>query len=182
MEIADSTLSDVTEIFRLYRHATELQKTKMCVTWPLFERHLIETEIRENRQWKLLLNGEIACIWATCFTDPLIWEERDEEPSVYIHRIATHPDYRGNNLVLHIVGWAKEYARTNGKQYIRLDTVGQNEALIAYYKRCGFAYLGLKKLKNTRQLPAHYHDASVALFEIKLSTPAKQGNNTANGD
>jgi ribosomal protein S18 acetylase RimI-like enzyme len=142
---------------------------RSTVCWPEFERSMVETEIQENHQWKMLDNNKVACIWATTFTDPLIWEERNNDPSVYIHRIATTPYYRGKNLVLQIVEWAKAYAKANNKKYIRLDTVGDNKGLIKHYQHCGFNFLGLFKLKNTAGLPAHYENASVSLFEIELN-------------
>ncbi|MFP3835995.1 GNAT family N-acetyltransferase, partial [Chryseobacterium sp. SIMBA_028] len=85
--------------------------------------------------------------------------------AVYIHRIATNPDFRGQNLVQKIVEWGKQYALTNGKKFIRLDTVGDNPGLISYYTKCGFDFLGLSKLKDTAGLPAHYNNATVSLFE-----------------
>lgn len=168
MNIQNSTFQDTEEIFRLYTLATNFQKTKLSVHWPQFESSLIETEIAENRQWKIVIDDQVACVWATTFTDPQIWEERNEDPAVYIHRIATNPDFRGQNFVLHIVAWAKQYARDNGKQYVRLDTVGNNLGLIALYTKCGFDFLGLLKLRNTDGLPAHYHDAAVSLFQVAL--------------
>jgi ribosomal protein S18 acetylase RimI-like enzyme len=102
------------------------------------------------------------------FSDPLIWAERNTDPAVYIHRIATNPACRGRNLVLQIVDWAKQYAITNNKKYIRLDTVGNNTGLIRHYQHCGFAFLGLFTLKTTAGLPAHYNNASVSLFELEV--------------
>ena len=116
----------------------------------------------------MVTNNDIACIWATTKSDPLIWEERNANPSVYVHRIATNPVFRGGNLVVEIVAWAKKYAAENGLQYVRLDTVGENEKLIAYYQKCGFTFLGLFTLKNTEGLPQHYHNADVSLFELKV--------------
>ena len=168
-QIQNSNINDIDEIFRLYKIATEFQKTKFISHWPEFEKSLVETEIAENRQWKLELNGEIACVWATTFNDPQIWEERDQDPSVYIHRIATNPNFRGQNLVGEIVKWVKIYALENQKQFVRLDTVANNLGLITYYTKCGFDFLGLLKLKNTAGLPAHYHDATVSLFQITLN-------------
>jgi ribosomal protein S18 acetylase RimI-like enzyme len=168
MEIQNSTLQDIDEIFHLYQLARALQAQKYIVIWPEFDRTLIETEINELRQWKLMINGRIACIWATTFADPQIWEERDIDPSVYIHRIATHPDFRGQNLVCELVNWVKTYAAQNNKQYIRMDTVGNNTGLISHYQKCGFAFLGLLTLKDTSGLPAHYDKATVSLFEIDL--------------
>lgn len=170
MIITNSSVADVQEIFRLYRLATEYQKTKNSVLWPEFERDLVITELEEKRQWKIVVDGAIACVFATAFTDPLIWEEKDQEPSIYIHRIATNPEYRGRNFVAAIVEWAKTYAKENERKLIRLDTVGENKGLINYYKKCGFNFLGLFKLARTEDLPAHYHNASVSLFEIKLDS------------
>ena len=168
MTIVNCTLSDTDEIFRLYRLATEYQKTKASVLWPEFERELVLQEIKEKRQWKIIVDDVIACVFATSFNDPLIWEEKDKDPSVYIHRIATDPEYRGNNFVPAIVEWVKDYAKENNKNFIRLDTVGENKGLINYYQKCGFNFLGLFQLNDTKHLPAHYHNASVSLFEITL--------------
>jgi GNAT superfamily N-acetyltransferase len=168
MEIKNSTIADISEIFRLYKIATDFQKTRFTVHWPEFDRTLIETEIAENRQWKLIIDDTIACVWATTFTDPQIWEERNNDPAIYMHRIATNPQFRGQNLVAHIVAWAKLYALANNKMFIRMDTVGDNPGLINYYSKCGFDFLGLLKLTHTAGLPAHYDNATVSLFQITL--------------
>jgi ribosomal protein S18 acetylase RimI-like enzyme len=168
MIITNSSLKDIEEIFKLYRLATEYQKTRGAVLWPEFETSLVINEIEEQRQWKIIVDDSIACVFATTFNDPYIWEEKDKDPSVYIHRIATHQEHRGSNFVTAIVEWAKAYAKENNRKFIRLDTVGENKGLINYYKKCGFNFLGLFKLGNTKGLPAHYHNASVSLFEIEL--------------
>jgi len=168
MEIQDSTYKDIDEIFRLYKIATDFQRTKFIVHWPEFDRSLIETEIAEKRQWKIVVDDKIACVWATTFSDPQIWEERNTDPSVYIHRIATNPDFRGQNLVGQIVEWVKAFAKENKKKFVRMDTVGDNPGLINYYTKCGFYFLGLSKLKDTTGLPAHYNNATVSLFQIEL--------------
>ena len=168
MEILNSKAEDIDEIFRLYKIASDYMKERYIVYWPEFARSLVETEIKENRQWKMIIDGQIACVWATTFNDAQIWEERDNDPSVYIHRIATNPNFRGQNFVTKIVAWCKDYATENSKNYIRLDTVGENKGLIEHYTKCGFDYLGLLKLQNTEGLPAHYNNAAVSLFEIKI--------------
>lgn len=167
--IKNSSITDIDAIFSLYQLATDFQKTRFTVHWPEFDRKLIETEIQENRQWKISIDDTIACVWATTYTDPQIWEERNKDPSVYIHRIATNPDFRGQILVGKIVEWAKVYAKENQKQFVRMDTVGENYGLISYYEKCGFNFLGLSKLKNTEGLPAHYDNATVCLFEMSLT-------------
>jgi hypothetical protein len=167
-QILNSNPSDIDSIFNLYELATEFQKTKFRVHWPSFERSLVETEITEKRQWKLIIDDKIACVWATTFSDPQIWEEREVDSCVYIHRIATNPVFRGQNFVKLIVEWSKSYAAENNKDFVRLDTIGDNLKLINHYTNCGFDFLGLLKLKNTEGLPKHYDQATVSLFQIAL--------------
>lgn len=169
MKILACDAHDLPVIFHLYGLATAYQKSVFPDnTWPKFEKGLIEGEIREKRQFKLVIGGQIACVWAIAFDDPDIWEERNRDPSIYIHRIATRPDYRGLGFVSEIVDWAKEYASSHGKGFIRMDTCGNNQKLIGYYTKCGFDFLGMVRLKHTDKLPAHYRDVDVCLFEIKL--------------
>jgi len=169
MKIENSTPADIDEIFRLYQIASDYQKAKQTVVvWPDFERQLVETEIGENRQWKLIIDNQIACVWATTFSDEQIWEERNADAAIYIHRIATNTSFRGQNFISLIVDWAKEYATITDKDYVRLDTLGNNTKLIQHYTQAGFTFLGIFHLKNTKGLPDHYHNVPVCLFEIKL--------------
>lgn len=169
MQIRNSSPQDIEEIFRLYRIASAYMVDRCPVVWPEFDRTMVETEIVENRQWKMILEDEVACIWATAYRDPLIWEEKDVDPAVYIHRIATNPNFRGQFFVQKIVDWAIDHAKEKDIKYVRLDTVGNNPRLIKHYTEAGFEFLGFKKLKNPADLPAHYHELPVALFELKLT-------------
>jgi ribosomal protein S18 acetylase RimI-like enzyme len=170
ISIENSTNADIPEIFRLYRIASDYQRQKQTVVvWPEFAPELVATEIAENRQWKMLIDGQIACVWATTFSDEQIWEEKNNDAAVYIHRIATNPNFRGQNFVGKIVEWAKKYALKNNKDFVRLDTIGENTGLIKHYTNSGFDFLGMFELKDTTGLPDHYHNAPAALFQIELN-------------
>ena len=168
LQIVNSTPEDIEAIFKLYDQAAEFQKTVFYKQWAGFDRSLVEKEITENRQWKIVSDGEIACIFAITFNDPLIWKEKDKDPAIYVHRIATNPKFRGGSYVKEIVNWAMNYAPNIGKQYVRIDTWGDNEKLKEYYLTCGFEYLGNTQMDNTDGLPKHYEGLSLALFEIKV--------------
>ncbi len=169
MEISNCTIADIEDIFRLYALASAYQKSKKTVVvWPEFSQEMVEKEISENRQWKLMIDAQVACVWATTFEDEQIWEGRNADTAVYIHRIATNPLFRGRNFVSIIVQWAKKYARNEGKDFVRLDTIGNNTRLIEHYKNSGFNFLGMFPLKNTNGLPEHYKYDDACLFEIKL--------------
>ena len=168
MIIKNSELIDIDFIFEMYCVATEYQKQRVIDVWPEFDREMVKNEIIEKRQFKLIIKKQIACIWAVTFDDPYIWGKKNNSESIYIHRLATHKDYRGNNFALKVVEWSKEYALKHDKKYIRLDTVGHNKKLISHYTHFGFEFLGLTQLSVSKNLPDHYQNASVSLFEIKL--------------
>ena len=169
MTIKNVTASDIEKIFALYKIASNYQREKKTViVWPDFDREMVVNEIAENRQFKLIVNNEVVCIWAITFSDKQIWEDSNTDSAIYIHRIAVNPNFRGNNYIATITNWAKEYALKKEIQFIRLDTLGENKNLITHYKNAGFHFLGLFNLKNTSNLPDHYKLAPVCLFEIDL--------------
>jgi hypothetical protein len=168
MQIQNSSISDLEIIFELYRSAVDYQRLNGYNLWSEFERALIENEIKENRHWKIVNGNDIACIFSVVYNDPIIWEEKDKEPSVYLHRIATNPLFKGKSIMHSIKNWAELHARQNNKKYIRMDTWGDNEKLKAYYVSCGFTYLKQKHLPQPNNLPQHYWGSTLSLFEIKL--------------
>ena len=169
MEIENCILIDADNILSLYESARQLQIKKEMVVWPIFEKDFIEKEIKEQRQWKLVIDKKIACNWAITFADKQIWGEKDKNDAIYIHRIATNPDLRGNRFVDKIVEWTREYATKKNKRFIRLDTLGNNTGLIHHYTSAGFQFLGMFELTNTEGLPGHYQkEKNCCLFEIDL--------------
>lgn len=168
MQIINSTDDDLLAIFNLYKAATAFQKTVFYKHWQGFEESLIIKEISEGRQFKIMIDDIIVCIFAIAFNDETIWGKMDESPSVYIHRIVTHPNYRGNNYVKTIMEWAINFGSVNGKQFVRMDTWGDNQKLIDYYQKCGFTFIGLSDKITNDSLPAHYQGIQLSLFEIAI--------------
>ena len=163
-------MNDADSILSLYQSARDLQTSKGMVVWPIFEKSFIEKEINELRQWKLVIEDVIVCNWATTFSDKEIWDEKDKNDSIYIHRIATNPAFRGNRYIHKIVKWAREYAKQKEKQFVRLYTLGNNTKLIQHYTSAGFKFLGMFELTDTSNLPGHYqNESNCCLFEINLA-------------
>lgn len=171
MEINNCVLKDTDEILSLYQAARNLQMQRQMVVWPSFEPSFIENEINCYKQWKIVIDDVIACNWAITLEDKEIWGDKDQDNSIYMHRICTNPNFRGNRFIENIVEWAKVYARQLGKKFVRLDTLGYNTKLIEHYTSAGFNFLGMFKLENTTTLPKHYQDEpNCCLFEIDLQT------------
>lgn len=169
LQFVKSTADDIDAIFSFYDDAIVFQKKVFKKHWKGFDRKLIETEVAEGRQWKILVNGKIACIFAVEFSDPLIWKEKNKDPSIYLHRIVSHSEFRGNKFMLAIIEWARNFGKANALQFIRMDTWGDNPNLIAYYVKSGFTHTGFSTPDPTPSLPKHYEGIELALFELKIN-------------
>jgi ribosomal protein S18 acetylase RimI-like enzyme len=168
MSFLNCTIEDIDSMIRFYDWGRELQQEKSNQNWQNFDRDQLAREIAEKRQWKIVEDGVIVCIFMTAYDDPYIWGEKNKDPSVYIHRIVTHPQYRGRNYVRTIIEWAKGHARELGKKFLRMDTWGDNPKLNDYYVKCGFTYLETITPETTENLPKHYSCISLSLLEMKI--------------
>ena len=168
MDIKNCELSDIDDIVTLYKNAIAYQKTKKCAVWPMFSANDITLAINEKRQFKIIIENKTACIFTFTFQDKSIWGDKDQNDAVYIHKIATAANFKGKNLVNELIIFSKKYAKKHSKLFLRMDTVGENTGLIDYYTKCGFTFLGLNKLTSFTDLPKHYHNATVSLFELQI--------------
>jgi ribosomal protein S18 acetylase RimI-like enzyme len=169
IQIQNTTHEDIPAIFTLYDEAINYQKQVGNNYWLGFEVALIEREIDENRHFKVLLDGRIGGTFIIALDDKLIWKVAQDDPAVYIHRIATAQTCRGNDLVKHILEWAKTYAKQHRLSFIRMDTGSGNERLINYYSRCGFTIIDNNTTVDyTPDLPAHYQNGVFTLLEMAV--------------
>ncbi len=168
MQIINSNPADIETLLRFYDWGRELQQEKSNRHWQNFDPAVLLKEIAEKRQWKIMEDDQVTCVFLTAYDDPYIWGEKNKNPSVYLHRIVTHPLHRGKNYVKTIIEWAKGHGKQMGKEYLRMDTWGDNPKLIDYYIKCGFNFLGIITPDTTANLPAHYSCISLSLFEIKI--------------
>jgi ribosomal protein S18 acetylase RimI-like enzyme len=175
LKILNSTPSDLSTIFEFYDYAVAHQKKVSDKHWKGFDEELVKQEIADNRQYKILVDaclpdrqGKVACVFVVTFSDPQIWKEKSSDSAIYIHRIVTHPDFRGFGFVQHITNWAIEYGKNNNLQFIRMDTWADNEKLVGYYKKFGFEDAGQITILPNSGLPKHYEGITLQLFEIAL--------------
>lgn len=76
---------------------------------------------------------------AVLFERDARWGERPES-AFYIHHLASSEDVKGAGA--EFVRRAAEYARSRGKQFLRLDSKIGNEALERWYNSLGFKAVG----------------------------------------
>ena len=168
MEIINSNINDLDLIFSFYKEATDFQKTKFHRSWQPFDIEMVTREIYENKQFKIISEGKVIGIFAVAYSDPLIWKEKDLQPSVYLHRIVSHEDFKGKFIVKEIINWSLQHAKDLNLKFIRLDTFSDNTKLVDYYKTCGFKLVGEVSPEKSNDLPDHYAGVSLALLEIEV--------------
>lgn len=166
MVVKPCSISDIDFILYLNKEAIAYQRSKGYNLWPVFERSLIETELKENRSWKLIDGEIIACTFSVLYSDPLIWQERNSDPAVYLHRIAVNPCYKGRQLITVVRDWAILHAKEMNKRFVRMDTWGNNLNMREYYIRHGFSYLGQSFLKKEEE---HYGGKELSLLQIEVA-------------
>jgi ribosomal protein S18 acetylase RimI-like enzyme len=168
IQIQNTQPRDIDTIFQLYEDAIDYQKKVGNNHWLGFERTKVEKEIREKTHYKILAGEKIVGTFCITLSDPVIWKDPDETTAVYIHRIATSPSFRGNNLLSHIIHWARAFAQSNTLSYIRMDTGEGNDRLINYYIHNGFTFVRSTTIIFTPELPAHYSGGSFALLQMSV--------------
>ena len=169
MFITPSTNQDLPEIRKLFGKAIEYQKVKFGKHWHGLNEMQLLSEIDNQLHWKIVETDAIGAFFSIAFTDELIWEERDTDPAVYLHRIVANPAYRGRGYVGAITDWAENFGRAAGKLFIRLDTDVDNSRLNAYYRERGYVFCGVKRFSDKDRantaIPLHYFGSGLSLFE-----------------
>jgi GNAT superfamily N-acetyltransferase len=168
MQIINSSIKDIDTIFQFFDAAINYQRKNGYQLWPQFSRKMIGTEIKENRHWKIIDEEKILCVFSVMYNDPVIWGEMDKDPSVYLHRIAVNPEFKGKKIMVAIRHWGIAHAKETGKIYLRMDTWGENETIRNYYIKCGYNYIGQQHLTTAEGLPEHYGGNLLSLFQNEV--------------
>ena len=90
--------------------------------------------------------------------DPSFWPDVAPHESVFIHKIAVDRRFKGQNLGVHILDFARDQAINRGKRFLRLDTDVRRLPVRAVYERYGFTWAG----------ECRAHDFDCVLYELEL--------------
>ena len=183
LQIQPSELADIAEITALYHACAAYQAEKKHEVWQIASPQTITNEINQLRHYKAVVttsktakncnnNKESSCyckiagVFTIAYTDPIIWGTRNADAALYFHRIGTHPLFMGKiNLMDALIQWGKSHALNNNLQYLRLDTWANNKPLCQYYQRTGFTNVGQTFINQPPELPPHYLNIPLMLFE-----------------
>jgi len=167
-KIVHTVESDLDVIFSFFDAAIEYQKTNNFPVWPDYDKGLLKDDIVNKRQYKILIDNQVACVFTICFSDEIVWREKNKDKALYLHRCVVNPQFKGLKLFEHITNWAIRYAKSNDIEYLRMDTWGDNDTLVNYYLDFGFQIIEYFTTPESEELPIQQRGNLVVLLERRI--------------
>jgi GNAT superfamily N-acetyltransferase len=167
----NASLEDSETIYQLFENAISYQKKNNFQQWNGYDKALIQKEIAESTQYKLVINGQIAGIFSAGDAGPLeteLWKEKTAIKSLYLNRIVVDQNFKGKRLFSMILDWSNTFTAGRGYKYLRLDTWADNPHLINYYKSFGFTDLGIVQTSGSPELPLQYRTLNLLIMEKEI--------------
>ncbi len=90
-------------------------------------------------------NKPIGCMFLL-ESDPHFWPEIDDHSSLFLHKLAVLRELQGEGVGNQMLEWASEYAKRQGKSWLRLDCEGSRPKLRQIYETFGFRLVDRKPL------------------------------------
>lgn len=162
-----ATLEDLPQIFDLFEKAIQYQQTNGYIGWKSYDKAFIRKDVEQGLLFKIVCDDKVICIFSVCYTDELIWREREKGDALYLHRIVLNRDFRGVKIFAVVLEWAIQQVREQNLRFIRMDTWAGNTKLIDYYKSYGFNFIENYTTSNTPDLPEQHRNLNVALLELE---------------
>lgn len=99
--------------------------------------------------WRVAWRGDVA-VGCLCLldTDPLFWPDDAANEALYLHKLAVHPDARGQGLSALLLREAARETAERGRPWLKLDTATARPKLRAIYEDFGFQNVGQRTVKG----------------------------------
>lgn len=78
--------------------------------------------------------------------------------SLYIHRLAVHPNHQGKGYAKELMDFAESFAKSMDYASVRLDTFSKNLKNNLFYKNRGYKQLSDVFFPNQSELPFHCYE------------------------
>ena len=167
-KVENTTTADLGFVYQLFDSSITYQEERGYPTWRGYDKTALMLDVSNKNQYRIVIDSQIAIVFSVCYSDPIIWGERENNDSVYLHRIVINPVFKGQKLFGKILDWAIEHTRQKGRHFVRMDTWANNPNIIEYYKTFGFTFLDSIVTPDVAELPSHNRNIALALLELKL--------------
>ncbi len=166
--ITVATLPDLPVIYRLFEEAIEFQRNNNYIGWKNFDKAFLAQDVNAGLLYKIVNDEKIIGIFSICFTDPLIWREKEKGEALYLHRIVANRQLIKEPVFKIVLNWARNFAPERSRRLIRMDTWAGNKKIIGYYMSYGFSFVEDYTTPDTNDLPVQHRNLHVALLELVL--------------
>lgn len=167
-KIEPTSLEDLPFIHWIYEEAIRYHQRMQYNVWKGYDKQVLEQETRMGLLHKLVIDGKIALVFSAIYSDKQLWEDRDRDDAVYVHRMAVNPEFRGRRLFAKVFEWLVNDAKKRGRKFLRLDTWGDNPKMIAYYESFGYRFVRYHSSGNDPELPIPHRNMFFVLMEYKV--------------
>ena len=82
--------------------------------------------------------------------------------NLYVHRLATHPEFWGKGYARRMMDFAEEFAKNKNFTSIRLDTFSKNIRNQKFYEARGYTKLGDVYFPHKNEYPFHCYEKLLA--------------------
>jgi len=169
IHIKNTTHEDLPLVRWLFEQAILYQRQHGYPAWRGYEKNALSREIEQLLQYKVVQHHHVLAIFSVSYSDPATWGEWDNGQALFLHRIITHPQFKGQRVFEKVRDWALLKAREKRLAYIRIDTWTDNPAIIAFYEGYGFRVVAARVTPDSPELPAQNRNLRVTLMELAVS-------------
>lgn len=82
--------------------------------------------------------------------------------NLYVHRLATHPNYWGKGYARKMMDYAEEFAKNKKFISVRLDTFSKNLRNQKFYENRGYTKLGDVYFPHKNEAPFHCYEKLIS--------------------
>ena len=142
MRVRRARPEDAAVVAALLDEATVWVGERGYEQWPLpFPHDQLLAAIARGEVYLAEAGGETVATVTLLWDDPMYWGERPPD-AAYVHKLAVRRACAGQGIGRAIVEWADRTAAKAGRQFLRLDCLGDNPDIRRYYEELGFEHRG----------------------------------------
>jgi DNA-binding MarR family transcriptional regulator/ribosomal protein S18 acetylase RimI-like enzyme len=168
IRIVNTTPEDLNLVYWLFEQAIVYQRQHGYPEWKGYEKKALIAEVEQQLQYKITLDHHVLAIFSVSFSDPATWGEWDSGNALFLHRVITHPQFKGQRVFEKVLHWALQKAREKGLDFIRIDTWTDNPSIIAFYRGYGFQVVAARVTPNSPELHAQNRNLRVTLMQLPV--------------
>ena len=166
--IENTTPSDLGFVYELFDLSIVYQEKKGYPVWKNYDKSALVSDVDNKNQYKIVIDEQIAIVYSVCYSDKILWRQRENGDAIYLHRIVVNPKFKGQRLFGRILEWAAQHAKSKRLKFIRMDTWADDSNIINYYKGFGFDFIEVFNTPDIPELPVHNRNIPLALLEYSV--------------